>query len=195
MWASPLMLRGLAAAAALVVLVGGGVVLVNLRTSTAGPSSEGVARPNRPRPSTGAVGSAAAATHLRYRQRGRYLYANVVTSSANFTKATLPDNVRHQVASSQQVAEPYATAAPAVGRVPPTRQHLRGFTVGQLESCLSAVATTGLVELVEVARYQGAPATIIVLNPVGNAFAVIVVGETCGAPRPDIIARLSVPRR
>jgi len=195
-WSSPLLLRGLAAAGVLVLLVGGGILLANQRgvgtsSSTGGPA----ARPAKSRPSVGAVGSPAA-TMLRYQHGGHYVYTNAVASDVNYTKASLPAGVRHEVNMSAQLVAPSPNVAPVSGASTP-RRTLGHTTVGQLESCLATVAPSGpsLVQLVAVARYLGRPATIIVFTPVDNAFDVIVVGEACGPSGEDVLARLVVPRK
>jgi hypothetical protein len=192
-WSSPLALRSLAAAGVLVLLVGGGILLANGRgaqtRNTAG--SEPASRPARNRPSSAIVGSGAA-TPLRYRHAGQLVYASAVRSDADYTKASLPAGVRDEVKASAQVASPAPGVAPS-GAAPSTSR-LNGASVSQLESCLSAVATGHLVLLVDVARYLGRPATIIVLKPVNNVFDVIVVGQACGTSGQNVITRLTVPK-
>jgi hypothetical protein len=193
LWASPLLLRGLAAAGALVLLVGGGVLLANQRgPAPSGAAVQSPARPARNRPNTAIVGSVAA-TSLRYRHRGEYVVTSAVTSDADYSRADLPAGVRRDVANSTQ----FASSAPvsSTSPVPAPGHALSHTTVGQLESCLSTVATGGLVLLVEVAHYLGQPATIIVFRPVNDAFDVIVVGHACGPAGQDIITRLTVPKK
>ncbi len=192
-WGSPLLLRGLAAAGVLVLLVGGGVLLANQRGVGRSTSGAAPARGVKARPSPAAVGSVAA-IRLRYRHGGQFVFTNAVTSDVNYTKADLPSGIRREVANTTQVGGPSAKAAPSA--VQPRQQHLLNHTtVGQLESCLSRVATGGPVLLVELARYLGQPATIIVLRAVNDAFDVIVVGEACGPTGQDIITRLIVPTK
>lgn len=195
---SPLLLRGLAAAGVVVLLVGGGVLLVNQRgagPSGAGPSGLGAApTPHavKNQESSAAVGSASVIT-LRYRHHGEFVFANAVTSDVDYTKADLPAGIRHEVANMAQLGPTTTMPAPSAAAEP--RQSISRTTVGQLESCLSTVAAGRLVLLVEVAHYLGLPTTIIVFKPVGNAFNVIVVGETCGPASQDIIATLTVPTK
>lgn len=194
-WSSPLLLRGLAAAGVLVLLVGGGILLANQRGVGTATSGRPATRPVNNRPGAARAGSAAA-TRLRYRHGGQYVYTNAVMSEVNYTRADLPAGVRHQVANSTRLSVPSSNAAPVDGAATP--QHMLGrTTVGQLESCLSTVATSvpGLVQLVTVAHYLGRPATIIVFEPVDNAFDVIVVGEACGLGSQDILVRLVVPTK
>lgn len=197
-WSSPLLLRGLAAAGVVVLLVGGGILLVNQRgpgPSGAGPSGLG-AEPTphavKNQESSAAVGSAAAIT-LRYRHNGEFAFANAVTSDVDYTKADLPAGIRHEVANMAQLGPTTTLPAPSATAEP--HQSISRTTVSQLESCLSTVAAGRLVLLVEVAHYLGLPTTIIVFKPVDHAFNVIVVGETCGPASQDIIATLTVPTK
>jgi hypothetical protein len=196
-WSSPLLLRGLTAATVLVVLVGGGFLLARGR----GPVSQRTAAPaSTPKsvkraPSSAVVGSAAT-TPLRYRHGKQLAYANAVTTSANYTKTSLPAGVRSEVKNSAQVTGPSpATSTSAGNSAPATGHRLSGNVVSRLESCLSAVATGNLVLLVDVAHYLGRPATIIVLKPVNDVFDVIVVGQGCGTSGENVITRLTVPKK
>lgn len=199
-WTSSSLLRGLTAAAALVVLVGGGILLARGRGpvshNTAGSAPVPHSNPARNRPSAAIVGSATT-TPLRYHHDGEYVYANAVKSNADYTKASLPDGVRSEVKNTAQITRPSDTTAPGES-VPSSAQQFSDVTISKLESCLSAVATGNLVLLVEVAHYLGQPATIIVLKPTSPAndvFDVIVVGQACGTSDHDVITRLTVPKQ
>lgn len=195
-WSSPLLLRGLAAAGVLVLLVGGGVLLANQRGVGPASSSRGpTARHVNNRPNAVQAGPTAA-IRLRYRHGGQYVYTSAVTSEVNYTKTDLPAGVRRAVANSPRLSSPSPNVAPVDGAARP-RHTLSHTTVGRLESCLSAIATgaSGLVQLVTVAHYLGQPATIIVFEPVDNVFDVIVVGAACGPAGQDILARLVVPTK
>lgn len=195
-WASPLLVRGLAAAGALVLLVGGGILLANQRGvgTSSTVAGQGTARPAKSRPSTTAPIGSTAPIRLRYQHAGEYVFANAVTSDADYTTANLAAGVRTTVASVAQVAKPSVVVPGASAAAAPQRS-LDHTTVGRLESCLSAVASGKPVMLVEIARYLGLPATIIVFEPVDRSFDVIVVGEACGPKGEDIITRLSVPMK
>lgn len=195
---APLLLRGLAATAVVVVLVGGGLLLANagggrLESTAAKPAGAGRAPRARLPASYNASGTQ---IQLQYQHDGKYSYTNAVATDANYTKANLPAGVRQELADT-----PSVSGVPAPSQASQAREHahapsptLKKFDVGRLESCLSTVAAGRLVLLVEVARYAGIPAAIIVLRPVGGAFDVIVVGEGCGASGQDVITRLAVPR-
>ena len=194
-WSSPLVLRSLAATATVALLVGGGLLFANAGGGRSGnPSAQ-----SEPARRTGRVGaqaprsnaSALTPTQLQYQHDGKYAYTNVVTTDTSYTKENLAAKVRLQVASSASVG---SRAEPFTGQARAPHHQLGHFDVGRLESCVSAVAAGQNVMLVDVARYMGVPAAIIVMRPVNGAFGVIVVGQACGASGQDVIARLTVPQ-
>jgi hypothetical protein len=196
---SPLLVRGLAAVVLLVLLVGGGLLFANAGggrvPSTAAAKSAG--RPAKAGVSSGRASYApsiqsAAPIRLRYQRNGTFSYANVVTTDANFTRANLAAGVRQKLANSPLVVG--ISQPTSFGHVPSAGQHVGKFEVGRLESCVSAVAAGRPVMLTVVARYMGVPAAIIVFQPVGGTFDVIVVGQACAASGQDVIARVTVPR-
>jgi hypothetical protein len=193
-WSSPMLLRALAAAGALVLLVGGGVLLANQRG--VGSSYAPAAAPERtPRVRSNVAVGSTAAVSLRYLQNGHYVYSNAVTSDVDYTRADLPDRVRHAVANSTEFAAPSPGAATPNGAAAQPQRLLKHATVDRLESCLSTLTSNnlGVALLVEVAHYLGRPATIIVYRHASSAFDVIVVGEACGPAGQDIIARFTIP--
>ena len=202
-WSAPLLLRGLAAAGVRVIVVGGGILLANERPTGGASRAAPALRPNLARPPGAAIGSATT-TQLRYRHGAGYLYADTVTSNVNYTSADLASGVRRAAENSAQVTNPSmagpSMAGPSAGAGARAGalvhgQRLLGFHIGQLESCLSAVTASSLVLLVDVARYQGQPAAIIVIRPASGLFHVIVVGLACDATNQDILTRLAVPVR
>lgn len=196
-WSPPLLVRGLAAAGVIVLLVGGGIMLANQRSvqmsgTAAGPNTH---RPIRSRHNNSAAVGSTPTVVLRYQHGAESAYANAVTSDVSYTKANLPAGIRSEVASTRQIGNAGSTAVPATAQPRPGRA-LSHTTVGRLESCLSSLASgRGLVLLVDVARYLRQPATIIVFRQVNSAYDVIVVGVACGATSQDIITSLSVPVR
>lgn len=192
---SPQLARGLAAAAAaIVLLVGGGILLANLRGGgLTGAGSAPASRPATTRNRGSAVGLRQVVP-LRYRSGTELVSTNAVTSDMDYTKADLPAGVRRAMADSPRFAN---QSGHAVGSSPDVeaRHPLDHTTVGQLESCLTTVAAGRLVQVVELARYLGQPATIIAFKPTGNVFEVIVVGPACGATNQDVITSLDVPTK
>lgn len=194
-FSSPLMLRGLAASGVLVLLVGGGILVANQRgVGKVGSGAGPLGRPARVHSGAAAVGSIAA-TPLRYRRGAEMVLTSAVMSRADYTKADLPAGIRQEVHDTAQIGTQSSMAPTNAGRA--SQPQLGQATVGKLESCVSTVAASGpsAVLLVEIARYVGRPATIIVFKPINNAFDVIVVGEACGPANQDIMTRLIVPTK
>ena len=194
-WSSPLLLRGLAAAGALVLLVGGGILLANQRGvgTSSGTAAAPASRPAKSRVPGAAIGSVAV-TRLRYQHGSGHAFTNVVTTEADYTKAKLPAGVRHDVARAAQFSTPEVTL-PAASTAPGSREAVGHTTVGQLAACLSTVAAGRLVLLVDLAQFLGRPAAIIVFKQGANAYDVIVVGQACGATSQDVITSLVVPKK
>ena len=201
-WMSPLLLRGLSAAGALVILIGGGIFLVT-RGGPQARSSAGSAapanQPARPAPSHSGVnlGTAGGGTEsLRYRTTRGYAYAETVHTLTNFSSRNLAVGVRKEIASSPAVGAPVVGRPNAVqlGDGQARNHRIGGFSVVQLESCMGFVADGHPVLLADVARYQGKPAVIVVLKPVGQIFSVVVAGLACGTGGGDVLRRLSIPK-
>ena len=194
-WSSPLVLRGLAATGAVVLLVGGGLLLANAGGGRSASPSAAQGEPSGRGPRVSAPRSNASAlappTTLHYQSDGKYANTNVVTTDLNYTKENLPANVRQEVASTSAIGH---TPGPEINSRVHASNQLGQFDVARLGSCVSAVAAGRSVMLVEVARYMGVPAAIIVMRPGNGAFDVIVVGEACGASGQDVIARVVVPQ-
>jgi hypothetical protein len=93
---------------------------------------------------------------------------------------------------------PQASPAPA-GASPQHGPSFGGIAVKDLQGCVTRIAAGGTVRLVDVARYQGKRATIIVVaGGAGGAGGtggtrVFVVGPGCSGSRSDLIARASLP--
>jgi hypothetical protein len=192
-WSSPLLLRGLAATGVFVLLAGGGYMLANLAHSPstaisgspAAAPKHAAAGSNPPSNSNQPPG--ASSPDVRYKYKDSYLTTKVVESSNDYTKSDLASGIRAQVASA-----PAIVPAPSV---PTTRSIDSGrIKISQLAGCLSRFAAERQILLVDVARYLGRPATIIVLQPVRNTFDVIVVGLACAGSDSDVITRLTVPK-
>jgi hypothetical protein len=208
---SPVVLRGLAAAAAVVIVAGAGYLFTN-RASTTPPARSAAPTAHRPQTYGGALGASNHRALLRVpygvgagaasqqSNAAATQAAPVLTSDANYTKANLAVQVRKSVASA---ADEYfgtnATAVPApVASGPPASAELQlldGLTVGRLTKCLTGVANGRQVLVADVARYLGKPAMIIVFRSLTsmNVLDVVIVGLACSATHADTIARTTVP--
>jgi hypothetical protein len=205
-WSSPLLLRGLAATGAVVLVVGGGLLLANSgggRPSSTAAGTRPQAGSTR-RLTPGAVRPLGTpdSTPVQYRHGGRYLYANTLSSTMNYTKADLAAGVRQEVANVPAIypgPTPGAAASNTPGvnsgpeETPATR--VGWIRIHRLTGCLTAAAAGRQILLAEVAHYGGSPATIIVLRPVHGVLPVIVVGAACTGSSADVITRLSVPSK
>ena len=209
-WSSPLLLRGLAAAAAVVVIAGAGILLANARSASqnsgaaAGTSGSGQRAPAA-RPSVaGGTGShlsngasAGGPMMVSYRMKGRIATAVAVMSHANFTERSLPGMVRKQVASVAGFGASAGIATPTYQRKSSRNIRIGGVSIPTLEGCLSAMANGRQVLLADVARFLGRPATIIVMKSptTANVLDVAIVGLGCSSSSLDVIRMLTVPGR
>jgi hypothetical protein len=205
-WSSPLLLRGLAAAAVVVVIAGAGILLANARIasqsqgSAAGGAGSGVpaARSSVARGANryapfGARASAPVA--VSYRLNGRIATTDAVVSHANFTAKSLPRMVRKQVASVTRLGA--GVPAPGYQGAASQKSRIGGVSISALQGCLSVMARGRRVLLVDVARFLGRPATIVVLKSLtaANVFDIGIVGAGCSASNLDIIRMLTIPVR
>jgi len=206
-------LGGLAATGIFVVVVIG----VGFTHGLAGPESTAGSQPAKsvPRPEsrvpTGAGGVSQpnkmvglpSAVHVAYgKAQGQRRDALVYTSSKDFTRRNIAAGVRSAVSSDAilgTINEPGHVSAPSPSatthrHAPSAPPKVGGVSVGQIAGCLTAVAVSNGVLVVEIAHYQGKPAIIIVSRPVGNLYRVTVAGLACSTSRPDVLARITVPK-
>jgi len=175
---SPRVLTPVAAAAAVVLAAGGyGLSLLasgpgnQFAASSAGSAAKAAASPK------GAASRAAAAVPSPLPVSGSHRMSlagfAVVTSPADFQPAGL----------GQQVAAAI-TAAPAAS--------LAQRTSPQLRACVQKVADGDGVIKVIIARYQGHPATIVVVRT-GPGDEARVAGPDCSGTNPDVLNHTSLP--
>ena len=195
-------LGGLAAAAA-VVLVGGGIYEAVARTgstaSTATSSAPSAARPGSRSAANGPMASAlpVSGPALQYQRSGRRDSITPISSSANFTPTGLSSQVTAEVKKygagftktgpNAQSSGQHGSASPAV--VP--REQTGSFAdipLASLRGCVNRIAAGTLVLLVDVAHYRGAPATIIVTEAAKTGpMQIWVVGTGCSASGSDVL--------
>ena len=191
---SPLMLRGLAAAASIAVVAGVGYVFATTALGpAAGPTATGGAgRQARPAPSAAAPGSL---RQLTYGAHGHT--APALATGANYTPVNLASLVHRDVANvtSHTLNGGFGPVTPAPRAAQPPGL-INGVSRTQLAGCLADVDHGRRVVLADVARYLGRPATIIVLKPLlaaASIFDIVVVGPACSRTVADIITSTEVP--
>ena len=117
-----------------------------------------------------------------------------VMTGTDFTPGNLGGQVAAQLArygrgaalAGPNAMTPAATRSPATaGGQPATFGHM---AVSDLAGCVNRIAAGDLVLLVDVARYRGGPATVIVTKgPAGGPEQIWVVGPGCSASRSDVL--------
>lgn len=197
---SPVALRTMAAAAAAVVLAGGGYEIATHaggsgqpRVAVSGPEASGSKRVAGPESR-----AAGTAPQLHYEYAGRQDRITAVASGTDYAPATLGAQVGQELRQnppggtsrggsnslhSSTSSAPVAGSAVTAGNVP----------VRMLQGCLTRVATGQQVLLVDVARYQGRHATVIVTGASARGpKQVWVVGTGCSAARSDLFTHVSL---
>jgi hypothetical protein len=188
---SRLALRIAAAAAAIVVIGGGGYGVSRLvsggeagQASTASGAAAAAPEVKHPaaspemgqaQPGTGSAGNKSRAASTNPPQPA------ILSSGTNYRTGQLKTQVE-------------AALAPAGGTLPaPTPSHpVNGATA--LTSCLTRVAGDQRPLLVDMARYNGRPATIIVLTTASaKTRRVVVVGPGCSGTQTDLITATTIP--
>jgi hypothetical protein len=118
-----------------------------------------------------------------------------VYSAENFTAAELGTQALAAVRAANLAgatgAQPARVKAPTASGSLPTSGSVGGQagSPASVASCLDAVVGSQPVQLVEVANYEGRPATIIVTAPTTTHQAQVwVVGPACSASHPDVYA-------
>lgn len=186
-------LRWAAAAAAAAVVVTGGAELVahlggqssELAGTAAGGGNSGQRGSHRassgqhaavvPRP--GQFGPM-----IRYQQGAHSAAVHASQTGTNYQRATLG-----RQAAAALLNAPPAVAGQGTGGV--TNSTGAGSVRPGLSACVSRIAAGRKVRLVDLAKYRGAPATVIVTAAKGSApEQVWVVGPRCSASASDILA-------
>ena len=200
-------LGGLAAAAAMVLVAGGLYEVVGRSGPPTSSASSGVpaaARPAARSPGNEAMVPAlpASGPALQYQHSGRKDDITPITTSTNFTKAELASQVTSEVKkygagftkTGPNAESPGGSGTESPAAVP--REQTGTFAdipVVALRGCVDRIAAGSLVLLVDVARYSGAPATIIVTEAAETGpMQIWVVGTGCSASSSDVLQRAVV---
>jgi hypothetical protein len=147
----------------------------------------------------------AAGPELHYRGQGGPGSVVPVATGTNFGPAHLAtqvDSALSQVRAGSLAgtpsAEPSRSAAgqpsDQLGHGQPGGARFGGLQARTLAACVGRFAAGGRVLLVDVARYLGERATIIVTSrPGGTTLRTWVVGPACSGSRGDVIAERTIP--
>jgi hypothetical protein len=118
-----------------------------------------------------------------------------VYSAENFTAAELGTQALAAVQAAKLEgaggARPARLSAPTASAGSPSNSSVRSQpgSPASLTSCLDGIVGNQSVRLVEIAKYEGRPATIIVTAPTSTSQGhVWVVGPACSASHPDVLA-------
>jgi hypothetical protein len=197
-------LGGLAAAAAVVLVSGGIYEAIGHSGSSASssPSIEPAAGGQAARPSANAPMEPelpVSGPALPYERSGRRESITPISSSANFTRTGLSSQVTAEVnkygtglgktGPNAQPSGRHGSASPAA--VPGEQTGtFADIPLASLRGCVNRIAAGSLVLLVDVARYRGAPATIIVTEAAKTGpMQIWVVGTGCSASSSDLLQR------
>ncbi|MDR2985754.1 MAG: hypothetical protein LBV34_13035 [Nocardiopsaceae bacterium] len=200
-WTSPPLLRGLAAAGAVVIIAAAGILFIRGHvTSTNGTAGSATApRSAKSGPLSGTGHPAAKVPDgnrpisMHYHLNRRIATARALTSDRNYTTRNMASLVRKDVASATVLGNDANSGTYQRLASPPAL--FSGIRVSTLMGCLTRLAAGRAIVVADVARYLGRPATIVVLRSSANAqeFNVVVVRLTCSLARPEIIAQVTIP--
>jgi hypothetical protein len=194
---SPLALRTGAAVAAAVVVAGGGYALVSHTGSGSGPTSSSISSP----PAVPAYGKVHNGPSVNYRHGGHNDSITSVKSATDFRSATLAKQAALALAAQGSAGSKGAArtsgssstfgAPTSAGQPYPNASVSPG--AAKLQGCVDRVAAGRSVLLVDVAKYEGSPATIIVVRTSSSGRAeVYAAGSGCSASKSDILATQSL---
>jgi hypothetical protein len=153
-------------------------------------------------PSAGSAAVPAQVQHLSagpdvtYGRPGALHTIHAVQSSANFVPASLSTQATSAVHAAQAKGDSYtqpSLSAPAAARAQ-TSASAGSAAPGsglasRLAGCINVIAPGRTVLLVDLARFEGKPATIIVIAALAASPAeALVVGSACSASAQDILA-------
>jgi hypothetical protein len=184
----------LAAVGAAVIVAGGGY---EIASHVGGASSTGSSSAHEAVPGSASAGRAAAAPArngpaLNVQQSGQSRSISSIETNTNFVPGTLL--AQAQAALRAERATKLKAAAGALPSPYPMANAAGGVSAAQLSKCVSKVAGGRQVLLVDIARYQGKPARIIVVGtPPDGPGSIYAVGASCSASNPNILAQQPLP--
>ncbi len=194
-WMSVVATRLAAAAGALVIVgVGGYEIAANVGGNQAGTAATSSGSAAAPRAQGGQLSFGPS---VRYGEPTSNKTVPMVHSDTDFTSATLGTQALAAVRESRvRRTGPQATT----GAVPSAHANSNASASGlpstsQLASCLDGVAGNQTVLLVDQAKYEGKPATIIVTAQSSTRSGQVwAVGPACSASHPDVLQHVTLSR-
>jgi hypothetical protein len=183
--------RLVAAAGALVIVAGGSYEIVSHvgNGTTASPSTGSAAAPAQ-------VQQMSLGPDVTYGRPGATHTIHAVQSSADFAPASLRTQAVNAVHAAQ--ARGASGAQPSISAPAPSQAQTSNSIgsgapaagpVTQLAGCINLIAAARTVLLVDIARFEHKPATIIVLAATASSPAEAwVVGSACSASAKDVLA-------
>jgi Putative zinc-finger len=193
---SPLAVRAGAFAAAAAVLAGGVYGAVQLAGGPPATSAGSGGIPAR----AGLHAAAGTGPALTYTRAGHPAHFSPVSTGRDFQPRQLKSQVRsllaHAAGLNQPASRPQATHRGAKPGLPsggtagaPT---FGGIGVAALQGCVTRISAGRQVLLVDVDRYQGKQATIVVVAGGAGGARVWVVGPGCSRTGSDVITQASL---
>jgi hypothetical protein len=126
---------------------------------------------------------------VRYLAGGQRAAVRPVQTSTNYQ----PAHLTRQVSAALAQARNKPTMTPN-SRLPQSNQRTSGGQLAQLSGCLSRVAGSQPVRLVDLARFRGSAATVIVTAATSSQAAQVwVVGPGCSRSASDVLEHLRLP--
>ena len=183
----PVAVRASAAAAAVCLVAAGGYTIVQLTSpGGSGPAlSAGVSGgtdKHGPRTAPGLYHMAPAHQGGAIRSPAQPAF-EVVTSGIDYQPATLSAQVETELGRIGKIGANTASG-----------ERIRHQPTAQQDQCVHAIMAGVLPTLVDAARYQGHPATIVALaSGGGQSGQAWVVGPACSADQNDILAHVRLP--
>lgn len=185
----------LVAAAGAVILVGGGGYLL----ATDLPSGSGTSSSSSSAALPAPVQPMSLGPDVSYGSPGSHHTVQTVSSSTDFEPAQLRGQAlgAYHEAQLKGAAGTQSSSGSAPTELGPQQGNSAagagagGASAGtRLAGCIDAIGPGRTVVLLDLAKYQGKPATIIVFGSTTTSPAeVVVASDTCSATSPDVLAR------
>jgi hypothetical protein len=184
-------LRLLAAAGAIVIVAGGGFELLTHLGESTGSSTSSSGGSGQQSASAGSGGArrdaAAAESPLHYQLNGQLTTIRPVRTATNYRQASLGRE------AARVLTRPKPEPGPVTGGTMNPDHGLGTTQLGTLSGCLNNIADGHRVLLVDIASFNGAPATLIVTAGPGAAREAWIVSPRCSASVRHVLARQPLP--